>query len=115
MAYRSYDVICTYSQKRATKDKHELDKQLTKANQLITRKEAGKRAKFIDNNRTFILDEELKNKAEQLNQGICYQHSRNHFLKPINYFVLSGTLACWVVIRNVKNRSQDTTDILLQT
>jgi len=67
---RSYDVICAYSQKRATKDKHELDKQLARANELIARKEPGKRAKFIkkspDNNGAFFLDEELKKKAEQL-------------------------------------------------
>lgn len=67
---RSYDVIFTYSQKRATKDKHELDKQLTRANELIARKEPGKRAKFIkkspDNNGSFVLEEELKKKAEQL-------------------------------------------------
>ena len=67
---RSYDIICTYSQKRATKDRHELDKQLVRANELIARKEPGKRAKFIkkspDNNGSFVLDEELKKKAEQL-------------------------------------------------
>lgn len=63
-------MIFAYSQKRATKDKHELDKQLTKANQLIARKKAGKRVKFIkkspDNYCSFVLNEELKKKAEQL-------------------------------------------------
>jgi transposase len=67
---RSYHVICTYSQRRATKDRYELNKQLARANELIARKEPGKRAKFVkkssDNNSSFVLDEELKKKAEKL-------------------------------------------------
>jgi len=67
---RSYDVICTYSEKRAKKDKYEFDKQITKAQEAIYKQESGKRAKFIrkskDHKDSFVLNEELKEKAENL-------------------------------------------------
>ncbi len=67
---RSYDVICTYSEQRAKKDRHQFNKQITRAKELIARKEPGKRAKFIkkslNDNTLFILDEELKEKTEKL-------------------------------------------------
>lgn len=67
---RSYDVICAYSEKRAKKDKREFDKQIARAQELITSKEGGKRAKFVkkspDHKDSFILNEELKEKAEKL-------------------------------------------------
>src|SRR5262249_1565129 len=44
---QSYTVICAYSQKRAKKDRRELDKQLARAKALIERRESGRRAKFI--------------------------------------------------------------------
>lgn len=67
---RAYDVICTYSEQRAKKDRHQFNKQITRAKELIARKEPGKRAKFIKkslhDNTLFILDEELKEKTEKL-------------------------------------------------
>ena len=67
---RSYQVICTYSEKRAKKDKYEFDKQIAKAQEAIAHQESGKRTKFIkkstDHKDSFILNEELKEKAEKL-------------------------------------------------
>lgn len=67
---RSYEVICSYSAKRAKKDRRELEKQLVRANELIERKESGRRAKFIKKKLKgvdcFVLNEELKAKTEKL-------------------------------------------------
>ena len=67
---RSYEVVCSYSEKRAKKDRRELEKQLLRAKKLIERKESGKRAKFIKKKLKgadcFVLNEELKAKAEKL-------------------------------------------------
>jgi len=67
---RSFDVICPYSSQREKKDRRQFEKQITKAIQLIARKEAGKRAKFVkkspNGKSSFILDEELKEKTEKL-------------------------------------------------
>jgi len=66
----NYDIICTYSEARARKDRREFEKQITRAKELIVRKEPGKRAKFVkkspDNKASFILDQELKEKIEKL-------------------------------------------------
>lgn len=67
---RPFDVICAYSSQREKKDRRQFEKQVAKATQLIARKEAGKRAKFIkkspDGKPCFILDEALKEKTEKL-------------------------------------------------
>jgi transposase len=67
---RSYEVICSYSEKRARKDRREFEKQLTRAKDLIERKECGRRTKFIKKNfkdaDCFVLNEELKSKTEKL-------------------------------------------------
>lgn len=67
---RSYDVVCAYSLQREKKDRRQFEKQITKATQLIARKEAGKRAKFVkkspDGKSSFMLDEALKEKTEKL-------------------------------------------------
>lgn len=67
---RSHEVICSYSEKRAKKDRRELEKQLKRAQELIARKESGRRAKFIKKNikgaGCFVLNEELKAKTEKL-------------------------------------------------
>lgn len=67
---RSYDVVCSYSEKRAKKDKYEFDKQMTKSLEMISQQEAGKRAKFVkkseDHKDSLILNEELREKSEQL-------------------------------------------------
>jgi transposase len=67
---RSYNIICAYSEKRAKKDKREFDKQMTKALEAISQQESKKRTKFVkksvDHKDSFILNEELKEKAEKL-------------------------------------------------
>jgi transposase len=67
---RSYDVVCSYSEKRARKDKREFDKQIKKALEVISEQESRKRAKFVkkseDHKDSFILNEELREKAEKL-------------------------------------------------
>ena len=67
---RSFDVVCAYSSLREKKDRRQFEKQILKATELIKRKEAGKRAKFVkkslDGKPIFILDEELKQKTEKL-------------------------------------------------
>lgn len=67
---RNYEVICTYSNKRYKKDKHQFDKQLKKAEELVKRKEPGKRAKFVKRSgqadKPYSVDEALKVKTEKL-------------------------------------------------
>ncbi len=67
---RPYEVVCSYSEKRAKKDRREFEKQLERARELINRKESGRRAKFIKKKLKgadcFVLNEELKTKAEKL-------------------------------------------------
>jgi transposase len=67
---RPYNVIVSYSEKRAKKDRRELDKQLLRAEEFIARKELGKRAKFVkksDNHQDAVeLNKDLKEKAEKL-------------------------------------------------
>lgn len=67
---RAYSVICAYSSKREKKDRREFDKQLMRANELIARKELGKRTKFIKKSKehkdALELNEELKTKTEKL-------------------------------------------------
>jgi transposase len=67
---RPYSVVCAYSEKRAKKDKRELDKQLMRAQDLIARKEQGKRAKFVKKSKAhkdaLELNENLKAKTEKL-------------------------------------------------
>jgi len=66
----SYDVICTYSEKRDQKDRWQFEKQIARAKTLIARQETGKRVKFVkkSNHRKsiFIFDEALKVKTEKL-------------------------------------------------
>ena len=70
LLYPTYHVICSYSEKRAKKDRREFDKQMAKALEVISHQESGKRAKFVkksmDHKDSFILNEELTEKAEKL-------------------------------------------------
>jgi hypothetical protein len=67
---RSYHVICCYSEKRDQKDRREMSKQLIRAQNLIARKEPGRRAKFVKKSPqmgdAFVLDEQLVAKTEKL-------------------------------------------------
>jgi hypothetical protein len=67
---RTYEMICTYSEQRAKKDRREFEKQIARAYELIARQEPGKRAKFVkkspNSEASFVLDEALKKKAERL-------------------------------------------------
>jgi transposase len=66
----SYDVICTYSEKRDKKDRWQFEKQIARAKTLIARQETGKRVKFVKKSNQgksiFIFDEDLKVKTEKL-------------------------------------------------
>lgn len=91
---RSYDVVCAYSEKRAKKDKHEFDKQIIKALQIISKEESGKRTKFVqkskDHQDSFILNEELREKTEKLIgiKGYCTNISESTLsnLEVIEYY-----------------------------
>lgn len=62
-----YEIVCAYSHARYKKDKREMDKQIEKAKMLITKKEPGKRAKFVKKeNATYLFDDALRQKAELL-------------------------------------------------
>lgn len=67
---RSYSIICSYSSKREKKDRREFDKQIVKAQELIARKEIGKRAKFVKKSKNhkdaLEINDDLKTKAEKL-------------------------------------------------
>jgi hypothetical protein len=63
----NYEIVCTYSEKRARKDRGEFKKQLLKAEQMIARKKLGKCTKFVKksarHNDALELNEMLKNKT----------------------------------------------------
>lgn len=65
-----YEVVCTYSNKRYKKDLYQFDKQLKKAEELVKRKEPGKRAKFVKKSENadtpYSIDEALKTKTQKL-------------------------------------------------
>src|SRR3989338_11585716 len=90
----NYDVICTYSEARARKDRREFEKQISRAKELISRKEPGKRAKFVkklpDSKTSFILDKELKEKTEKLLgiKGYCTNIPENILSNDqiVNYY-----------------------------
>ncbi len=67
---RAYSIICAYSEKRAKKERREFEKQLVRANELIARKELGKRAKFIKKSKEhkdcLEINVELKTRTEKL-------------------------------------------------
>lgn len=76
----NYDVICSFSEARYKKDHREMQKQIEKAKILISRKEAGRRAKFIKKeNATYLFDEALKQKTELLLgiKGYCTNIPKN--------------------------------------
>lgn len=81
----SYEVICTYSTQRDKKDRRQFEKQVMRAKELITKKEPGKRAKFIkkvkekDKQAFFTFDDALKEKTEKLLgiKGYCTNIPKN--------------------------------------
>jgi len=61
------DLICAYSSTRYRKDKHEMDRQIERAEILIAKKEPGRRAKFVTGgDGPYVLNETLKQKAVTL-------------------------------------------------
>lgn len=62
------DLICAYSEKRARKDRRDMEKQLTKAKTLVSRKETVRRAKFVkvDDAGIYTFNEALQRKAESM-------------------------------------------------
>lgn len=65
---RHGDLVCSYSDKRARKDRHEMEKQLLKAGTLVARKETVRRAKFVkvDQAGVYVLNQALQEKTEAL-------------------------------------------------
>ena len=62
-----YDIVCSYSEARYKKDKHEMQKQIEKAKLFIAKNESGRRIKFIKKeNANYLFDETLKQKTEIL-------------------------------------------------
>ncbi len=65
---RSYEIVCSYSEKRAKKDQYEFEKQIMKAQEIIVKQESGKRAKFVKkskaHNDAFVLNKELEEKRK---------------------------------------------------
>jgi transposase len=62
------DMVCSFSEKRYSKDKHEMDKQIARAKELIGQNETGGRAKFVQKNGAgaVLLNETLIKKTELL-------------------------------------------------
>lgn len=65
---RHGDLVCAYSDGRARKDRHEMEKQLDRARTLVARKETVRRAKFVrvDGAGVYALNDALQKKAEAL-------------------------------------------------
>lgn len=65
-----YTIICEFSVARYKKDKREFEKQVKRAQELIQRKEPGRRAKFVRKSHTtgrlYEFNDALKEKAEKL-------------------------------------------------
>lgn len=68
LTYRNEIVVCAFSIARYKKDKREMEKQIARARVLITRRESGRRAKFVKKTtqNSVMFDEELREKAERL-------------------------------------------------
>ena len=62
------DLICAYCEKRARKDRWDMEKQLTKARMLVSHKETVRRAKFVkvDEAGVYTINETLQQKTETL-------------------------------------------------
>lgn len=63
--YRGESIVCSFSAKRYRKDKHEMEKQIARAEGLIARHESGKRAKFVKKTAAHgvVFDEKLRKKT----------------------------------------------------
>lgn len=67
LSTRHGDLVCSYSDARYRKDKHEMDKQITKAKTLIASSEPGRRAKFVHmKETTYVLNDALVKKTKKL-------------------------------------------------
>jgi len=62
------DLICTYSKKRECKDRHDMEKQMNKAQKLLEQGETVRRSKFIKAGKkgTYSFNERLQEKTEHL-------------------------------------------------
>lgn len=61
------DLLCSFSQKRFQKDKHDLEKQVARAKKLVASREPGRRAKFVSTKGTsYTLNTSLIAKTETL-------------------------------------------------
>lgn len=61
------ELLCSFSQERFRKDKHDMDKQIARANKLVASREPGRRAKFVSTKGTsYALNATLIAKTEKL-------------------------------------------------
>lgn len=63
------DLICSFSAKRWRKDNAEMEKQITKAKRFVDKKESGRRAKFVTNDKkktSYVLNDALVEKTTKL-------------------------------------------------
>jgi len=61
------ELLCSFSQKRFRKDKNDMEKQVTRAQKLVSSREPGRRAKFVSTKGTsYVLNASLIAKAEKL-------------------------------------------------
>jgi transposase len=62
------DLVCSFSEKRYRKHKHDMEKQVEKAKYFVIKNEAGKRVKFVKKikDKAVTFDEKLKYKTELL-------------------------------------------------
>lgn len=61
------ELLCAFSQERFRKDKHDMDKQIARANKLVASREPGRRAKFVSTKGTsYALNAALIAKTEKL-------------------------------------------------
>lgn len=61
------ELLCSFSQKRFQKDKHDMEKQIARAQKLVASRESGKRVKFVQTKGTsYALNKALITKTEKL-------------------------------------------------
>jgi len=61
------DLLCFFSKERFRKDKHDMEKQIARAKKLVTSREPGRRAKFVQTTGTsYMLHAKLITKTEKL-------------------------------------------------
>jgi len=67
IATKHGDLVCAFTKKRFQKDKHDMEKQIARAQKLVASRESGRRAKFVQTKgASYILNTKLIAKTEKL-------------------------------------------------